>query len=113
LPWFSPPQVSKSGSGNTDFFLLSIFLLEDSVLRFSTGPFLFFFYTGGDGTFVVGRNAPSGHAVSYFLPKDEDSDGARLKLWTTRKANDGRTNWNKKPKAVRDNRGQIIPGEYE
>ena len=50
-----------------------------------------------------------GHTAIYFCPASEDNP-QRLRLFTSV----GQKNeWTQKPKPVRDNRGQIIPGMYE
>jgi RNA-binding protein YhbY len=54
-----------------------------------------------------------GHAAVYYCPFADDENetsSKRIKLFTSV----GKKNqWTKKPKPVRDNRGQIIPGLYE
>lgn len=56
-----------------------------------------------------------GHAAIYYCPANDDDDdlpdgSSKIKLFTSV----GKKNqWTRKPKPVRDNRGQIIPGLYE
>lgn len=50
-----------------------------------------------------------GHAAIYYCPADDDVDG-KIKLFTSVGK---KTEWTRKPKPVRDNRGQIIPVLYE
>lgn len=55
-----------------------------------------------------------GHAAVYYCPVEDDRadqlDLPKIKLFTSV----GKKNeWTRKPKSVRDNRGQIIPGLYE
>ena len=51
-----------------------------------------------------------GHTAVYYCPCLPDDSPQKFKLFTSV----GKKNeWKKKPKPVRDNRGQIIPGVYE